>query len=72
MESFLISLIDQSVIINDLEKEYKFEAFEPIHVEYSFKFLEKDIQDLSVNGGFKRISNFKDVNQFFVDSLWQV
>jgi L-histidine N-alpha-methyltransferase len=72
MESYLISLKNQIVSIAELKKKFSFEAFESIHLEYSFKFLEKDIQDLSVQGGFKRIGNFKDGNQYFIDSLWQV
>ncbi|MBC7540213.1 MAG: L-histidine N(alpha)-methyltransferase [Bacteriovorax sp.] len=72
MESYLISLKEQVVTIRELKKKFKFDAWEPIHLEYSFKFLEKDIQDLSIDGGFKRISNFKDGNKYFIDSLWQV
>lgn len=72
MESFLISLKAQTVTIPGLSKEYKFDAYEPIHLEYSFKFMEKDIQDLSSKGGFKQISNFSDKNKYFIDSLWQI
>ncbi|MDD4974653.1 MAG: L-histidine N(alpha)-methyltransferase [Bacteriovorax sp.] len=72
MESYLISLKDQIVTISELKKKFKFDAYEPIHLEYSFKFLEKDIQDLSIQGGFKCIGNFKDGNKYFIDSLWQV
>ena len=72
MESYLISLKDQVVSISDLKKKFHLEAYEPIHLEFSFKYLEKDIQDLSVYGGFKRIGNFKDGKKYFIDSLWQV
>lgn len=72
MESFLISLKDQNVFLSKINKEFHFEAFEPIHLEYSFKFLEKDIQAMSKTSGFKFIGNFSDHNKFFVDSLWQV
>ena len=72
MESYLISLIDQDVEINDLNQTFHFEEFEAIHMEYSFKFLEKDIIEICEQTGFTHISSFKDTRQYFIDSLWQV
>lgn len=72
MESYLISEVEQIVTIKKLNKAFSFEAFEPIHLEYSFKYLEKEIHDLSRKGGFTQITNFSDANNYYVDSLWQV
>jgi len=72
MESYLISLTEQDVFIAALNRTFHFEAFEPIHLEYSFKFLEKEINEISEVGGFKSISNFKDPDSLFIDALWQV
>ena len=72
MESYLISLVDQNVPITTLERSFHFDEFEPIHMEYSFKFLEKEINQLGLDGGFKPISNFKDSGQLFIDALWEV
>jgi len=72
MESYLISLFDQDVFISALNKTFHFDAFEPIHLEYSFKFLEKEINEIGQVGGFKPVSNFTDTNSLFIDALWQV
>lgn len=72
MESYLISLVDQDVTISSINKTFHFDEFEPIHLEYSFKFLEKEIDELSTFGGFKSVTNFKDPDHLFVDALWQV
>lgn len=72
MESYLLSQKEQTVTINALKRTFSFEAFEPIHLEYSFKYLEKDIQELSKRGGFTQIANFYDDNRYYIDSLWQV
>ncbi len=71
MESYLISTVDQKVTLNKLGETFSFEAFEPIHMEYSFKFSEKDIQQLSKETGFTQVKNFTDRNHYYVDSLWQ-
>lgn len=72
MESFLLSTVDQDVYIAELERSFHFNAFEPIHLEYSFKFLKSEIEQLSKQTGFKVIENFTDKNNYFVDSLWNV
>ncbi|MFZ8933592.1 MAG: L-histidine N(alpha)-methyltransferase [Bacteriovoracaceae bacterium] len=72
MESYLISLEDQSVEIDALKKSFSFKAFEPIHLEYSYKYLPKDIQGLADDTGFKIMDNLYDSNKYFVDSVWSV
>jgi L-histidine N-alpha-methyltransferase len=72
MESFLISMRNQDVFIKDLNKTFHFDEFEPIHLEYSFKYLEKEIDTMSLNGGFMPVQNFKDSQLFFLDALWRV
>jgi len=72
MESYLVSLEEQQVMIRELEKSFHFRKFEPIHLEYSFKFLPSDIEYLSQHTGFNLIRNFSDDERYFVDSLWKV
>jgi L-histidine N-alpha-methyltransferase len=72
MESYLIALKEQDVTINSLNRTFHFEEYEPIHLEYSFKFLEKEINEISLKGGFMPVKNFKDSQHLFVDALWQV
>lgn len=72
MESYLISQEDQDVVISDLDQKIHFAKFEPIHLEYSFKYLEQEILDLALKSGFTHITNFVDIHHYYLDALWQV
>jgi L-histidine N-alpha-methyltransferase len=71
MESYLISLIKQNVWIKKLNKSFKFEVFEPIHLEYSFKYSEDNISDLATSSNFKIIKNYTDEKKYFINSIWK-
>jgi L-histidine Nalpha-methyltransferase len=72
MESYLVSRIEQDVEIRDVNQRFHFDAFEPIHTEYSYKFLESDIDLLADETGFIIEDQFYDDRRYFVDSLWRV
>ena len=72
IKSYLISLKEQSVFISALNRIFYFQAWEPIHTESSYKFLEKDFEKLAEKTGYKVIGNLYDSRKFFVDTLWQV
>ncbi|MEZ5993005.1 MAG: L-histidine N(alpha)-methyltransferase [Planctomycetota bacterium] len=72
MESYIVSLKQQTVTIRDLRSTFEFDEWEPIHTEYSYKYLQKDIDDLADKTGFKIIEQYYDNNGWFTDSLWQV
>jgi hypothetical protein len=72
MESYLLSNRAQDVHIAALQRSFHFAAYEPLHLEYSFKFLEEDIAFLSGHIGFSVERNFVDERGWFVDSLWRV
>lgn len=72
MESYLISLEEQDVHIEELSKTFHFKAFEPIHLEYSYKYLPKDIQLLADETGFNILENIYDSKKYFIDSVWSV
>ncbi|MFT6276505.1 MAG: putative SAM-dependent methyltransferase [Halioglobus sp.] len=72
MESYLIATKPQDIYFPAVEIEIHFDAFEPIHVEYSFKYLPADIESLSRVAGFEIVRHFSDSADFFVDSLWRV
>jgi L-histidine Nalpha-methyltransferase len=72
MESYVLSTEKQEVYISELQRSFHFDAFEPIHFEYSFKFTESDIEFLSQQTGFELTENFTDERNYFVDSLWKV
>ncbi len=70
MESYLVSLKAQEVFIKKLNKKFSFKAFEPIHLEYSFKYSETEVIELAELTGFQVIENYFDSNKKFTDSLW--
>lgn len=72
MTSYLVSNERQTVHIESLEHRIDFEAWEPVHTEYSYKFLESDISALARDTGFSIESQFFDSKHYFTDSLWRV
>ncbi|WP_412474257.1 L-histidine N(alpha)-methyltransferase [Halobacteriovorax sp. YZS-1-1] len=72
MESYLLPKKDQSVYIKSLKKAFHFEAFEPLHLEYSFKYTKGDIETMCFDSGFQVAKHFTDKNEYFIDSLWRV
>lgn len=72
MESYLLALKEQDVFIEALQQTFSFEAFEPLHLEYSFKFLPSEIDALCIQTGYARVENFTDKESRFIDALWQV
>lgn len=72
MESYLISLKQQRIDVSALNWAACFDAYEPIHLEYSFKYSQREIQRLADDTGFELIRNFTDEQERFADSLWQV
>ena len=72
MESYLISRQEQVVDIKALNQSFAFEAWEPVHTEYSYKYLESDIISLAEETGFTIVAQLTDAKKYFVDSVWQV
>jgi dimethylhistidine N-methyltransferase len=72
MESYLVSLEKQSVYIDLIGRSFDFEAWEPIHTEYSYKYLISDIELLAEETGFAVAKHFFDTRRFFTDSVWTV
>ena len=72
MESYLVSTRDQQVDIDSLHKTFHFEAYEAIHLEYSYKYLLADIDAMARETGFDKLQHWTDSRGYFADSLWQV
>lgn len=72
MESYLVSTCDQIIRIDNLAQSIHLDEWEPIHLEYSYKYLLKDIITMGTEAGFEIIQNFIDEEHYFVDSLWRV
>ncbi len=72
MESYLVSLEPQVVRIDALEQSFSFDAWEPLHTEYSYKYLRADIDRMAADTGFSVIRQFEDSRGWFASSLWRV
>ncbi len=72
MKSYLVSREEQSVRIDDLSHTFHFKAWEPIHTEYSYKYLRSDVSSLAEATGFSIDVEWTDSKGWFVDSLWRV
>ncbi len=72
MESYLVSKERQTVFIKEISQSFSFEPWEPVHTEYSYKYLESDIRDLAAETGFIIEKQLYDSKKYFVDSIWRV
>ena len=70
MESYIVSKVNQRVKIKSLSQEFDFKVYEPIHLEYSFKYSIDDIQHLCIKTGFTSVKSFYDYKKYFTDVLW--
>lgn len=72
MESYLISLANQTINIEATNQSFHFDQFEPMHLEYSHKFTPSGITKLAQRNGFDVTQLFTDKKDYFIDALWQV
>jgi L-histidine Nalpha-methyltransferase len=72
MKSYLVSLEAQSVFIGALSQAFAFEPWEPIHTEYSYKYLDTDVVQLAADTGFSIRRQYRDQQRYFLDALWRV
>jgi L-histidine N-alpha-methyltransferase len=72
MESYLVSREKQNVFIRDLFQSFSFDPWEPIHLEYSYKYLESDIEQLAVTTGYVIEHQYYDSRHYFTDCIWKV
>lgn len=72
MESYLVSMREQTVRIGALHSTARFAPWEPIHTEYSYKYLPSDIAALARHSGFAEEERFLDTKGWFCDALWRV
>src|SRR5690606_11038043 len=72
MESYLVSRERQTVYIDAIGVSFDFEPWEPIHTEYSYKYLESDVDELAAATGFDIPARFFDRRGWFTDALYRV
>lgn len=71
MESYLVSLEAQTVFIEEIGVSFEFEPWEPIHTEYSYKYLETDIDQLAAASGFTIVNKLFDRRRWFTDAVFR-
>ena len=72
IESYLVSLEAQTVPIKSIGQSFRFKPWEPIHMEYSYKFLPSDIEELAQETGYTILQHLTDPQGYFSDSIWRV
>ncbi len=70
-KSHLISTVDQSVYIEELDETFHFNEWEAIHTEVSHKYSYKMIEEFAEAAGFKILAHLTDSKGNFVDSVWE-
>ena len=72
MNSYLVSQEKQKVYIEAIGQSFKFKPWEPIRTEFSYKYLESDIEGLARDTTFRVVEQFYDSRHYFASSVWQV
>ena len=72
MESYLLSRKKQTVHVRALNHDFDFDAWEPLHTEYSWKYLPEDVEDLARSNDFQTIDMFYDARRYFLNALWRI
>jgi dimethylhistidine N-methyltransferase len=72
VESYIVSMVKQTVAVREVGTSFEFNAWEPIHTEYSYKYLQSDIESLAQATGFEIVGQYHDSKRWFTDSLWRV
>lgn len=70
VKNYLVSIKNQVVNINSLEKSFRFKQWETIFMELSQKFDLETIEKYANYHGFRVEEHFTDSRNYFVDSLW--
>jgi L-histidine Nalpha-methyltransferase len=67
--SYLVSKMDQQVMIDLLHKKFHFKAWEPLYTEISQKYDHEMIGSLAKSAGFEIVDQFTDGRQYFCSVL---
>ncbi len=68
-KSYLTSLTDQEVNIEELNRKFKFQKGEKIHTEISQKYDDEKVKRILCDSGMRIQQVFKDSRQYFADYL---
>ena len=70
--SFLVSGIEQTIYLKNLDKYFNFKKGERIHTEISRKYDFEELDFIAAKDAFEVIDYFVDSNNYFTDALWRV
>ncbi|WP_299434439.1 L-histidine N(alpha)-methyltransferase [uncultured Maribacter sp.] len=70
-KSYLVSTIDQEVLIEKLELKINFNAWETIHTEISQKYDERTVQMLAKNAGMTIETEFTDPKNYYKNYIFK-
>lgn len=68
-KSYIVSLKNQKVRIDDLDETFTFSEGECIHTEISRKYTLEQIEDLFKGSNFTLVEHFLDSKHYYVDTL---
>lgn len=68
-KSYIVSLKNQKVRVDDLDETFIFSDGECIHTEISRKYTLEQIEDLFKGSGFNLVKHFLDKKHYYVDTL---
>lgn len=69
--SYLISMKEQYVKVDAIDRIILFKQWEPIHTEISRKYTLQHLEELAQSTGFKVADNLFDCKHYFVDTVWE-
>ena len=72
INSYLVSQEKQEVFFEAIGQSFDFMPWEPIRTEFSYKYLESDIEGLATDTKVRIVEQFYDSRRYFASSLWQV
>ncbi len=72
MESWLLSIIPQTVTIKSIQKSFRFDSWEGVHLENSYKYSIEYIEKLAEKLGFDVNRELIDTKGYFAEAIWNV
>lgn len=69
--SYLLSTKKQQIWVDYWKDHVRFEAWEAIHTENSYKYTLAGIEDLASRVGFETVTHLLDDRAYFTDAIWQ-
>jgi L-histidine N-alpha-methyltransferase len=72
VQSTLMAKKAQQVKIEALDQSFRFDEWEPVHTESSYKFSENEIKHLADENGFYQEALWKDSRSMYGNAIWTV